>query len=52
MNRDKDMLRTGASLKGRAAPRLWTAPSVIRLSAGAAEVGTRATVDGPLSSLS
>ncbi|HEY0311186.1 MAG TPA: hypothetical protein VGC56_01680 [Allosphingosinicella sp.] len=52
MNRNKDMLRTSDSLESRVAPRLWTAPSVIRLSAGAAEVGTRSTVDGPLSSLS
>jgi len=52
MNRDKDMHRANDSRENRARSRVWAAPSVIRLSAGAAEVGTRSTVDGPLSSLS
>jgi hypothetical protein len=52
MTREKDMLRsTLVAAEGRV-QRGWVKPSVIRLNAGAAEVGTRSTPDGPLSSTS
>jgi hypothetical protein len=49
MNRDQETLRTDRG----PATRAWVKPTVARLSAGSAELGTRSIIlDGPLSSKS
>jgi hypothetical protein len=49
MNRDQETHRITTWAGAR---RAWLRPSVVRLEAGAAEVGTRSFNDGPLSSKS
>jgi hypothetical protein len=46
MTREKDMHNPTFAAAEERTQRGWIKPSVIRLNAGAAEVGTRATGDG------
>lgn len=52
MKSNHEMPRANDLREEGGAQRAWNKPAVIRLSAGAAEVGTRSTPDGPLSSTS